>query len=115
MSIPYHDSVSRGLGRTPGLSKTPRFPEWADPGLNRGPSDFQSLALPTELSARAMFFRDPAAACQLASATPGGSRTPFVNGEPMLPGVKLRELACKAKLRGDGQARDSSVRFAGGV
>jgi integrase len=26
--------------------------EWADPGLNRGPSDFQSLALPAELSAR---------------------------------------------------------------
>ena len=25
--------------------------EWADPGLNRGPSDFQSLALPAELSA----------------------------------------------------------------
>ena len=26
--------------------------EWAVPGLNRGPSDFQSLALPTELTAR---------------------------------------------------------------
>ena len=29
----------------------PCFLEWADPGLNRGPSDFQSLALPAELSA----------------------------------------------------------------
>lgn len=25
--------------------------KWAVPGLNRGPSDFQSLALPTELTA----------------------------------------------------------------
>jgi hypothetical protein len=28
------------------------FFEWAVPGLNRGPSDFQSLALPAELTAQ---------------------------------------------------------------
>src|SRR5262245_27606724 len=30
------------------------FFEWAEPGLNRRPSDFQSLALPTELSAQVL-------------------------------------------------------------
>ena len=32
--------------------------EWAVPGLNRGPSDFQSLALPAELTAlRSAFYK----------------------------------------------------------
>ena len=52
LSIPYHNSVSGDFGRTRASRETLAFPEWAVPGLNRGPSDFQSLALPTELTAR---------------------------------------------------------------
>src|SRR5947209_5036492 len=44
---------------------TARNGQWADPGLNRGPSDFQSLALPTELSARLVLFSCTARRCQL--------------------------------------------------
>jgi len=46
--------------------------EWAVPGLNRGPSDFQSLALPTELTARHPSLYRPAGGRQPA----GGARCP---------------------------------------
>src|SRR5262249_30704634 len=54
---------SRRLGPRPERSGVSRncfgrkgLPEWAVAGLNRGPSDFQSLALPTELTAPTSHF-----------------------------------------------------------
>ena len=53
-SLPRFPAESAGW--TWGSCETPCFPEWAVPGLNRGPSDFQSLALPTELTTHVSCF-----------------------------------------------------------
>ena len=56
--LPQHAGSATVAPDRPEVSKSASVvgfsSEWAVPGLNRGPSDFQSLALPTELTALVM-------------------------------------------------------------